>query len=204
MSDAVLCLASASPRRRELLWQIGVAHCAESAELDEAILAGETAESYVERLAKAKAACIAADPARSAGLPVLGADTTVVLDGVMLGKPCDADEALAMLARLSAREHRVLSGVALLAAGRPVAACVAQTRVRFRAIAPAEARAYWATGEPRDKAGGYAIQGFGAAFVERIEGSYSAVMGLPLFETAALLAKAGVPLWRSADRRAAS
>ena len=119
--------------------------------------------------------------------PVLGADTAVVCDNRILGKPADADDALAMLRLLSGREHRVLTGIALLGARQQTA--VSETLVRFRQITPAEAAAYWASGEPQDKAGAYAIQGRGAAFVEHISGSYSGVVGLPLFETAALGSK---------------
>jgi septum formation protein len=132
-------------------------------------------------------------------LPVLGADTTVAIDGLVLGKPRDAAELAAMFARLGGRAHEVHSAVALAtrdAAGAPrVATRSSCTRVRFRALAPGEAEAYWATGEPRDKAGGYGIQGMGAVFVESIDGSYSGVVGLPLAETAALLREAGVPVW---------
>ena len=128
------------------------------------------------------------------GLPVLAADTSVVVDGRVLGKPQDAAGARAMLGWLSGREHEVLTAVAL-ARGGIVRTRLSSSRVRFRQLRAAEIDAYWATGEPLDKAGGYAIQGYGAAFVQRIEGSYSGVVGLPLFETAELLAEAGVPVW---------
>jgi septum formation protein len=197
MSEPVLCLASASPRRRELLRQLGVAHVVAPAAVDETQHAGESASDYVLRLSRAKAARVFGDRQRSRGLPVLGADTTVVADDLVLGKPRDAGDAAAMLRLLSGREHTVLSAVTL-ATGAGFASSLARASVRMRPIAAAESAAYWATGEPLDKAGGYAIQGFGAAFVEALSGSYSAVVGLPLYETAGLLAAAGVPMWRTA------
>jgi septum formation protein len=192
----VLLLASASPRRRELLWQIGVAHAVAIAAIDEKQLAGETPEECVSRLALAKAERVQQEspPRTMATLPVLGADTAVVVDGVMLGKPHDRSAALAMLSRLSGRSHEVLTAIALLTArGHDVK--LSRTEVRFRAIEAGELERYWETGESRDKAGGYAIQRFGAVFVSELRGSYSGVMGLPLFETAALLDAAGVPRW---------
>lgn len=207
MTDAappVLCLGSASPRRSELLRQIGVPHCVRSLDLDETARAGEAPADYVLRLAAAKALAVQAAriAAGAQSLPVLGADTTVTIDGAVLGKPRDAVELAAMFARLGGREHEVLTAVALAtraADGAPqVRTGLSRTRVRFRAVVPGEAEAYWATGEPRDKAGGYGIQGLGAVFVESIAGSYSGVVGLPLAETAALLREAGVPLWDGA------
>ncbi|MGB8712817.1 MAG: Maf family protein, partial [Onishia taeanensis] len=129
-------------------------------------------------------------------LPVLGSDTAVVLDGEILGKPRDRAHALEMLAVLSGNTHEVLTGVAVSGPQGLLDLCVT-TRVTLRAISPAEAAAYWATGEPRDKAGGYGIQGRAAVFVSHIEGSHSAVVGLPLYETAELLARQGVALWMS-------
>ena len=192
----VLLLASASPRRRALLWQIGVAHAVEIAAIDEKQLAGETPAECVCRLALAKAERVLLDSPRRAitSLPVLGADTAVVIDGVMLGKPHDRNAAVAMLARLSGRTHEVLTAIALLTAGGHDVR-VSRSEVRFRAIEAAEVERYWETGESRDKAGGYAIQQFGAVFVSELRGSYSGVMGLPLFETATLLDAAGVPRW---------
>src|SRR5262249_32309731 len=134
---------------------------------------------------------------RGEGLPVLGADTAVVLDGDMLGKPRDRASALAMLARLSGRTHRVLAAVALGAANGHEGAR-REGEVDCRALSADERERYWDSGEPRDKAGGYAIQGLGAVFVSAVRGSYSGVTGLPLHETAALLAAAGVPCWRGA------
>jgi septum formation protein len=183
----LLVLASRSPRRRELLWQIGVPHHVAAADIDEQPLPGETPADCVQRLALAKARTVP-----PAGLPVLGADTAVVLDGQMLGKPADRAEGVAMLRRLSGRTHRVLTAVALVDAhGSRLA--VSASEVEFRVLAEAECQRYWDCGEPRDKAGGYAIQGLGAVFISALRGSYSGVMGLPLFETAALLAAAGVP-----------
>lgn len=189
----VLQLASASPRRRALLEQIGVAHEAVPASVDERARPGESPRDYVERLALAKARAVPQEPGRAA-LPVLAADTTVVLEGDLLGKPLDRAEALAMLTRLSGRPHQVLTAVALIAQGLEWVR-TSVSSVRFREIAAAEREAYWATGEPRDKAGAYAIQGLGAVFVASLEGSYSGVMGLPLYETAELLREAGIPYW---------
>jgi septum formation protein len=189
--NPVLRLASASPRRRELLAQIGVPHAIEVADVDESSQHGEAVTAYVERVARAKAEAVWR---RSADLPVLGADTTVVLDGLSLGKPRDRAHGLAMLEGLAGREHLVLTAVALVTASGT--RCVtSRSTVRMRASTAAERARYWDTGEPRDKAGGYAIQGLGAIFIESLEGSYSGVMGLPLFETARLLAHAGLPCW---------
>jgi septum formation protein len=191
MSSPVLRLASASPRRRELLAQIGVPHTVEAADVDESARDGEPITTYVERVARAKATAVWQ---RHQDLPVLGADTTVVLDGASLGKPRDRAHGLAMLAALAGREHRVLTSVALMS--RTGLRCVTSaSSVRMRSIGGEEAAHYWDSGEPRDKAGGYAIQGLGAVFIESLQGSYSGVMGLPLFETAQLLAAANVPCW---------
>ncbi|WP_020190462.1 Maf family protein [Pseudomonas putida] len=189
-----LYLASGSPRRRELLTQIGVPFIVISAPVDESPLPSESAPAYVERLARAKAA---AGLARVDGpAVVLGADTAVVLDGRILGKPENREDALAMLADLSGREHQVLTAVALDDGQRVHSFCVTST-VRFRAISTDEAQRYWASGEPSDKAGGYAIQGLGAVFVSGLSGSYSAVVGLPLCETADLLGQFGIACWQS-------
>lgn len=188
-SDPQLVLASASPRRRELLEQIGVRCRVIPAHIDEQPQRDEAPADYVRRLALAKARAVGpiAD-----GLAVLGSDTTVTVDGHILGKPRDRDHGLAMLAQLSNRSHEVYSGVALVGAREEVVASV--SRVTFRRIGAEERAAYWATGEPVDKAGAYAIQGRGAIFVAGLEGSYSGVMGLPLFETAQLLSAAGIPV----------
>jgi septum formation protein len=187
----LLCLASASPRRRELLEQLGVPHVLAVPDIDEAVLAGELAADYVVRMARAKARI--AHP-HGKGLPVLAADTTVLVDERICGKPAGAEDGIAMLLELSGRSHEVLTAVALAAAGE-VNHRLSRSVVRFRHLSLAEAIAYWQTGEPRDKAGGYAVQGHGAVFVEHLSGSYSGVMGLPLFETAELLAGAGVSYW---------
>ncbi|HEV2269028.1 MAG TPA: Maf family protein [Steroidobacteraceae bacterium] len=190
-ADAVLCLASTSPRRRELLAQIGVPHSVVAAHVDESLLPAEAPTDYVARLARLKATTVRQ---RGEPLPVLAADTTVVLEGVLYAKPVDRVDALAMLGALSGRTHEVLTAVAL-ATERGVALRVSCSSVRFRNIERAEIAAYWDTGEPHDKAGGYAIQGYGAAFVAALSGSYSGVMGLPLFETVELLREAGIPYW---------
>ncbi len=193
---ATLHLASGSPRRRELLAQIGVPFVTLIASIDETALPDEPAQRYVERLAREKAQAGLATLERSDGAVVLGADTAVVLDGRILGKPNDRADALSTLAALSGREHEVMTAVALAAADR-VESRVVVSRVRFRPLRPGEAEAYWATGEPRDKAGGYGIQGLAAVFVSQLEGSYSAVVGLPLCETAQLLEVFGIPCWQS-------
>lgn len=189
-----LYLASGSPRRRELLAQIGVPFSVVSAPIDETPLPNESAPAYVERLARAKAAAGLA--CLEGPAVVLGADTAVVLDGRILGKPENREDALAMLADLSGREHQVLTAVALDDGQRVHSFCVTST-VRFRAISTDEAQRYWASGEPADKAGGYAVQGLGAVFVTGLSGSYSAVVGLPLCETADLLGQFGIACWQS-------
>lgn len=183
----MIILASSSPRRRALLEQIGVAFTSVETSVDETPLAAETPDAYVRRLALAKARAGAVPGVR---VPVLGADTAVVLDGDILQKPGSRDEALAMMARLSGRIHRVMTAVAIVGARESV--CLASAEVEFRTVTETEADAYWASGEPRGKAGGYAIQGLGAIFVRRIAGSYSAVVGLPLYETAELLREHGI------------
>lgn len=195
MATTTLLLASGSPRRRELLAQIGVPFEPMPVDVDESRRQGETPAAMVERLARAKAAA----GLEAAGRPViaLGADTGVVIDDCVLGKPDDAAEVDAMLARLSGREHEVHSGVAVATADRLDSIRVT-TRVVFRRLTRAERAAYRATGEPAGKAGAYAIQGLGAVFVRHIEGSYTNVVGLPLYETARLLATAGIdPLARA-------
>ena len=196
MSCLHLYLASASPRRRKLLRQIGVSYRLLRVAVDEAPLPAEAPPDYVARLAldKARAGCAALGRRKPA--PVLGADTAVVVDGLILGKPRDRADGLAMLARLSGREHQVLSAVALATTQR-AAAIVQESRVRFRALSPEECVAYWDSGEPLDKAGGYAIQGRAAAFIHDLRGSYSGVMGLPLYETAELLRTFAVSPWHS-------
>jgi len=186
-------LASRSPRRRALLVQIGVRHEVVDVEVDERPRPNEPAETFVIRAAMDKARAAWSALQGMSGRPLLAADTAVVVDGRILGKPRDRREGLAMLALLSGRSHRVATGVALIHPGGEISR-LSVSRVTFRTIAPEEARAYWKTGEPIDKAGAYAVQGLGASFVCRLEGSYSGVMGLPLFETAQLLAQAGIEL----------
>ncbi|MEX5744883.1 nucleoside triphosphate pyrophosphatase [Massilia sp. X63] len=199
-TDKKIYLASKSPRRRELLRQVGVefdllmlrSDPARGADVSEEVLPGEDPHAYVARVAKEKGAFawnilqMRRQPLR----PVLTADTTVTIDGEILGKPADNKEAVAMLERLSGRTHQVLTSVAVHS--ERIAEQVTQvSNVRFATLTPAQIKAYCATPEPYDKAGGYGIQGLAALFVEHIEGSHSGIMGLPIFETAKLLRKAG-------------
>ena len=190
-----LYLASTSPRRRELLTQLGVPFEVLTVQVDESPLAGEDAMAYVQRLASHKAHAGWSQVGSAAQAPVLGADTTVVLGSQILGKPANRDEAIDMLLALSGRTHVVLTAIALATGSGRVQRC-SRSEVTFCPIEPALAAAYWDTGEPADKAGGYAIQGFGARFVQHLSGSFSGVMGLPLYETAQLLTEARVPQWR--------
>ncbi len=192
MPDSRLLLASASPRRREILDCLGLDFDARGVDLDETPLPDEGARDMVLRLATAKA-----QAAAEAERIVLAADTAVVLDGEIFGKPAGRDDALRMLEALSGREHEVLTGVAA-AFGGSVVTAVSETRVRFREIRRDEALNYWHSGEPLDKAGAYGIQGLGGVFVSNIEGSYSGVVGLPVFETARLLNALGLELPASA------
>ena len=187
----VVRLASASPRRRQLLDLIGVPHVVTPADIDETPHASEGADEYVMRLAREKAEAIWA---LHQDLPVLAADTTVVVDQEILGKPESEADAAAMLGKLSGREHLVHTGVALRT-GPSVKVGISTTQVWFESLTPAQIHAYWASGEPQGKAGAYAIQGLGAVFVSNIAGSYTGVMGLPLFETAQMLRHAGIPVW---------
>ena len=190
-------LASTSPRRRELLTQIGIPFTVVQASVDESRLSGETPQAYVKRLSVAKACAgeVAVRANHMQPAPVIGADTSVVLGDTILGKPANQAEAVDMLLSLSGREHVVLTAVAVTEDGQHQAR-LSETRVRFREISVAEARAYWNTGEPRDKAGAYGIQGLGAVFVESISGSYSGVVGLPIFETTELLKLYKVVCWQ--------
>jgi septum formation protein len=179
---------------------MGVAYQTVAVTVDETLLPGENPEDYVSRLAAAKAEAgwqATRSAARADTVPVLGADTSVVLDGIVLGKPADRMQGLDMLRRLSGRAHRVLTAVALRTP-QGLLQRLAESEVSFRPLREGEGAAYWETGEPCDKAGAYAIQGFGAVFVARLRGSYSGVVGLPLFETAELLETAGVPRWQHA------
>ena len=201
MSVDFVYLASGSPRRRQLLQQIGVPFQVLSVTVDESLESGEEPLAYVSRLAVAKAGAglkAAAGAGRvgdaAAERPVLAADTAVVIGREILGKPTGRDDGVRMLQLLSGRTHEVLTSIALAANGR-TSSCVSRSEVTFREITSAEAGAYWDTGEPHDKAGGYAVQGLGAVFIAQLRGSFSGVMGLPLFETAGLLQAAGVPRW---------
>ncbi|HMT92841.1 nucleoside triphosphate pyrophosphatase [uncultured Thiothrix sp.] len=189
MSNPQLILASASPRRRELLEQIGIRYQVQTADIDESPLPAEEPFALVQRLAKEKAQSIW--EASDKSLPVLGADTLGIVDGQLLVKPDNFLSARQMLLSMSGRAHTIYSAVALYHQNACELA-VSESKVWFRMMTEAEIEAYWKQGEPRDKAGAYAIQGMGAIFAERLEGSYSGVMGLPLFETAQLLAKAGI------------
>lgn len=192
--SAQFILASASPRRADLLAQLGLAFSVKAADIDETRLPDESVEEMVLRLALTKASTAA----RGETLPVLGADTAVMIDDQMLGKPTDRVEGLHMLSLLSGRLHQVLTAVAVVCGDRSETR-MSRSHVTFREITPHEAAAYWATGEPRDKAGGYGIQGIGGIFAERIEGSYSGIVGLPLAETEALLQAFGVDTWQYRD-----
>ena len=194
-----LWLASASPRRAQLLASIGVdASPLPPPDIDERPLAGETALAYVTRLAAAKARVgwSSLPAGQHAEAAVLGADTAVVLGERILGKPANQAEARAMLADLSGREHRVLSAVTLITADGEASA-VSDTLVRFATLSADDIARYVASGEPMDKAGSYAVQGFAAVFVEQLSGSYSGVVGLPLAETGRLLRQAGVGIWQA-------
>lgn len=186
--DKHIYLASASPRRRELLEQIGVHYQLLPVSVPEQLSAGEAPEVFVQRLAMAKASAGRKTLDDDDPSPVLGADTIVVHEGRVLGKPRDKVDGLAMLEQLSATTHQVYTAIALMGADGQVASRLSVNNVSFRATSHKERDAYWDTGEPGDKAGGYGIQGKAAVFIERLEGSYSGVMGLPLFETAELLA----------------
>ncbi|NNM82488.1 MAG: septum formation inhibitor Maf [Burkholderiales bacterium] len=199
--EGILYLVSASPRRRELLKQIGVhfetlllrSGPERGFDVDETPLPGEEAVRYAERIALAKANA-GWKYLQQRGLPVhpvLGADTVVSLDGVIFGKPGSAENAVSMLRALSGREHEVITAVSIRV-GERVELKISRSKVKFCELGEKEIRDYVQTGEPMDKAGGYAIQGRGARFVEFLQGSYSGVMGLPLFETAALLKEMGL------------
>lgn len=191
-----LILASASPRRAELLTRVGLTFSIQPADIDETPVAGESAPGYVERLAREKALAVAQANPDSL---VLGSDTSVVMNSDILGKPGSPAEAEAALARLSGGTHQVMTAVALVRNGN-CQSVVSVTDVTFRELGREEIRAYVASGEPMDKAGSYGIQGLGGIFVSELKGSYSAVVGLPLQETAQLLADAGAPVWRNWSR----
>lgn len=189
-----LILASASPRRSELLDQIGVRFTILVSDIDESRLHNESPEDYVSRLAMEKSR--AGFSRQDSTLPSLGADTIVVCDQQIFGKPKNQADAAAMLMALSGKAHTVMSAVTVSQGSRS-SSRLTKTLVRFRTISQSECQTYWQTGEPQGKAGGYAIQGRGAVFVDHIEGSYSGVVGLPLSETAEILGEFGIPLWTS-------
>ena len=193
-SSCDLVLASGSPRRHDILDQIGVLHRVVIPYIDESQRTAESATSYVSRLAleKASAGCLM----HNLNVPVLGADTILVSEGQVFGKPIDSSDFKAMFAALSGKTHSVLSAVAVNN-GTESLVLLCETLVTFRAITAREIMMYWDTGEPKDKAGGYAIQGYGSIFVEHIEGSYSGVVGLPIAETCRLLTEFNVPIWQS-------
>lgn len=195
-------LASQSPRRRELLQQIGVNYAVIQAAVAEHPAAGESALDYVQRLAREKAAAGFAELQRQQLplAPVLGADTLGLIDGVILEKPRDQAHAHQILRQLSGRTHEVITAVALQD-GQRFAQRLSITQVHFRELDDAEIAAYWATGEPRDKAGGYGIQGLGAVFVREIHGSYSCVVGLPIEATCELLREFNIPWWSAGAQR---
>lgn len=193
--DVDVYLASASPRRRELLQQVGVRFAVQVADVPEALQNGETPEQFVRRLALEKANKVWYSLTPTQQRPVIGADTAVVIDEHILGKPLSREHALQMLELLSGRTHQVLTGVAVVSQQHSV--CVNVSAVRFRDLDRSEIEAYWQTGEPADKAGAYAVQGYAAAFIEHLSGSYSGVMGLPLYETSTLLREHGVPIWQT-------
>lgn len=185
---AEIVLASASPRRRELLEQMGLNYIVRVAAIDERVLDAELPVDYVCRVAAKKSQQVW--QASEKNLPVLSADTSVVLNGMIMGKPKDQADAVAMLTALSGSTHQVLTAVSLRQDQHWQALSISE--VTFRGLSLQEINDYWATGEPVDKAGAYAIQGLGAMFVERCSGSYSGIVGLPLFETMSLLANVGV------------
>lgn len=198
LAPVAIYLASQSPRRRELLLQIGVNHTVLSVSVPESPQAGENPVDYVQRLAGEKSrAGVAALIAKGAPiLPVLGADTIVVCDGAILEKPRDQAQAAAMLRLLSDRSHQVLTAVALSNETR-TEVIISTTEVTFRRLSDNEIDAYWHSGEPQDKAGGYGIQGLGAVFTSELRGSYSGVVGLPIEACVTLLHNFGVPWWQS-------
>jgi len=189
LHQPVLHLASASPRRRDILTAMGVPFSHAGVDIDETPAPGEAVADMVQRVTRAKA--LAAEQSGNLTIPVLAADTAVALGDRIFGKPASKEQALDMLGSLSGQAHRVLTAVALLAGGQ-LQTALSVTQVTFREIRPDEALAYWQSGEPQGKAGAYAIQGRGGIFVESLTGSYSGVVGLPVFETAGLLTAAGI------------
>jgi septum formation protein len=191
----VIILASTSPRRQELLRQIGVPFRCIKPSFDEQQVDHEAPVDFVLRMAREKARNVQIQSSSNREAVVLSADTIVVCDEIIMGKPLNRDNAINMLSTLSGKEHRVLTAVAV-ARGPDLAVLVSETLVEFKKIERAEFNRYWETGEPIDKAGGYAIQGLGGVFVKQIKGSYSGVVGLPLYETAMLLSRFGIRCWQ--------
>lgn len=191
MAAAKIILASASPRRRELLDQIGVQYTVCSVDIDEKPLADEQPVAYVQRIAAEKLAAVATNTGK---LPILAADTAVVLESDIMGKPGNLSDAMRMLSQLSGKMHQVYTAVSLRGQFHQQALSV--TDVTFRTLTEHEIEHYWQTGEPADKAGSYAIQGLGALFVQSIKGSFSGVVGLPIFETAEILANEGIQIFK--------
>jgi septum formation protein len=192
-----LFLASQSPRRRELLATIGIDFHVISADIDEAPLPSESPAVYVERLALEKAREGLSQCDDNSFDWVLGSDTSVIVDNQILGKPESKSHFIEMMNLLSGRKHQVLTSIALVSSAQEFADVIT-TDVYFIPLSATIIDQYWATGEPKDKAGGYGIQGFGSALVAQIQGSYSAVVGLPLHQTAKILSKAGLPIWNGA------
>jgi len=194
-----LILASQSPRRKSLLAQLGYQFTTQAADIDESLQCNESAKNYVLRLAQKKAEVIFAtlSAQQQAQSIVLGSDTSVVIEGEILGKPLDEADCIATLQRLENKQHQVLTSIAVVSQGEvnknETLSKLVATQVQFKALTIDEIKRYWQTGEPCDKAGSYAIQGIGGQFVMTIKGSYSAVVGLPLYETAQLLAQVGLP-----------
>jgi septum formation protein len=188
MTECRVVLASGSPRRHDLLNLVGISHEVRPANIDETMRIRETPHRHAERLAREKASAVAT---RDAGLITIGADTIVVVNRKVLGKPTDADHAAAMLRQLSGRQHTVITAVAV-SRGKKLRSAVEEVRVKFRKLRDDEIEAYIATGEPLDKAGAYGIQGYGATIVECVEGDYFSVMGLPLARLVGLLRDVGV------------
>jgi len=194
-----LILASQSPRRQSLLAQLGYKFTTQAADIDESVHSNESAKSYVLRLAQEKAQVIFAtlSDQQQAESVVIGSDTSVVIEGEILGKPINEADCIATLQRLENKQHQVLTAIAAVSQNQTnkseVISKLVETQVQFKALTIDEIKRYWQTGEPCDKAGSYAIQGIGGQFVTTIKGSYSAVVGLPLYETAQLLAQTGLP-----------
>ena len=201
MTECRVILASGSPRRHELLNLVGIQHEVRPANIDETIRPRETPRRHAERLARDKASAVAT---RDPNLVTIGADTIVVINGKVLGKPASVDQAAAMLRQLSGREHTVVTAIAV-SRGRKLRSAVEEVRVKFRSLRADEIDAYIATGEPMDKAGAYGIQGYGATIVECVDGDYFSVMGLSLVRLVGLLRDVGVkyrfgqPLTASAE-----